>query len=132
MLRSFRRRRTTRHHTLCVIARRRLRAYALSDPGRARQPAPPPDPQPEVDERVVKARRRIATLGGIEARAAASADGDPVEALARYAESVDLLVVGSHAYRPTDSLLAGSTAQRLAGQAPCPLLVLARDGATAS
>jgi nucleotide-binding universal stress UspA family protein len=88
------------------------------------------DPQPEIDERVAQARTRIAALGGIEAGAAASADGDPVEALARYAESVDLLVLGSHAYRPTDSLLAGSTAQRLAAQAPCPLLVLAREVVT--
>jgi nucleotide-binding universal stress UspA family protein len=40
---------------------------------------------------------------------------------------LDLLVLGSHAYRPTDSRLAGSAAQRLADQAPCPLLVLARD-----
>jgi nucleotide-binding universal stress UspA family protein len=88
------------------------------------------DPQPEIDERVAEARARIATLGGIEARAASAADGDPVEALAHYAESVDLLVLGSHAYRPTDSLLAGSTAQRLAVQAPCPLLVLARDRVT--
>jgi nucleotide-binding universal stress UspA family protein len=88
------------------------------------------DPQPEIDERVAQARRRIATLGDIEARAAAAADGDPVAALARYAESMDLLVLGSHAYRPTDWLLAGSTAQRLADQAPCPLLVLARDRVT--
>jgi nucleotide-binding universal stress UspA family protein len=88
------------------------------------------DPQPEIDEGVAQARRRIATLGGIEARAASSADGDPVEALAHYAESVDLLVLGAHAYRPTDSLLAGGTAQRLAAQAPCPLLVLARDRVT--
>ena len=83
------------------------------------------DPQPEIDERVAQARRRIASLGGVEA-VAASADDDPVEALAHYAESLDLLVLGSHACRPTDSLLAGSTAQRLVGQAPCPLLVLAR------
>jgi nucleotide-binding universal stress UspA family protein len=88
------------------------------------------DPQPEIDERVAQARRRIATLGGIEARAAESADGDPVEALTRYARSLDLLVLGSHAYRPTDSLLAGSTAQRLADQAPCALLVLARERVT--
>ncbi|MGZ8650181.1 MAG: universal stress protein [Solirubrobacteraceae bacterium] len=87
------------------------------------------DPQPEIDERVAQARRRIATLGGIEA-SAASAVGDPVEALAHYAESVDLLVLGSHTYRPIDSPLAGSTAQRLADHAPCPLLVLARDRVT--
>ena len=87
------------------------------------------DPQPEIDERVAQARHRIASLGGVEARAASTAD-DPVEALARVAESVDLLVLGSHAYRPTDSLLAGSTAQRLAAQAPCPLLVLARERVT--
>jgi nucleotide-binding universal stress UspA family protein len=87
------------------------------------------DPQPEIDERVSQARARIERLGGVEARAASTAE-DPVAALARYAESVDLLVLGAHAYRPTDSLLAGSTTQRLADQTPCPLLVLARDRVT--
>jgi nucleotide-binding universal stress UspA family protein len=38
-----------------------------------------------------------------------------------------MLVLGSHKYRPIDRLLSGSTAQRLAGTAPCPLLVLSRN-----
>jgi nucleotide-binding universal stress UspA family protein len=90
------------------------------------------DPQPEIDERMVQARTRIAGLGGVEAHAAASPDGDPVEALARYAESVDLLILGSHAHRPIDSVLGGSTAQRLAARMPCPLLVLAQERVTPS
>jgi nucleotide-binding universal stress UspA family protein len=80
------------------------------------------DPQPEIDEGVAQARRRLAELGDLEPYAA-SAD-DAAEALARYGTSVDLLVVGSHEYRPIDHLLSGSTAQRLADDAPCPLIVL--------
>jgi nucleotide-binding universal stress UspA family protein len=80
------------------------------------------DPQPEIDEGVAQARRRLAELGDLEPYAA-SAD-DAAEALARYGAAVDLLVVGSHEYRPIDHLLPGSTAQRLADDTPCPLLVL--------
>jgi nucleotide-binding universal stress UspA family protein len=80
------------------------------------------DPQPEMDEGVAQARQRLAELGDLEPYAA-SAD-DAAAALARYGASVDLLVVGSHQYRPSDHLLSGSTAQRLADDAPCPLLVL--------
>jgi hypothetical protein len=39
---------------------------------------------------------RIANLGGVEAGTASTAN-DPVEALAGFAESVDVLVLGSHA-----------------------------------
>ena len=80
------------------------------------------DPQPEIDRAVAEARKRIAELGDVEAHAAAS--DDDAETLARYGASVDLLVLGSHRYRPIDHLLSGSTAQRLADVAPCPLLVL--------
>jgi nucleotide-binding universal stress UspA family protein len=80
------------------------------------------DPQPEIDEGVAQARQRLAELGDLEPYAA-SAD-DAAEGLARYGASVDLLIVGSHEYRPIDRLLSGSTAQRLADEAPCPLLVL--------
>jgi nucleotide-binding universal stress UspA family protein len=80
------------------------------------------DPQPEIDDGVAHARRRLAELGDLEP-CAASAD-DAAEALARYGASVDLLVVGSHEYGPVDHLLSGSTAQRLADDGPCPLLVL--------
>jgi nucleotide-binding universal stress UspA family protein len=80
------------------------------------------NPQPEIEAGLAAARARIAALG-VEPHAASS-DDDAADALARYGASVDLLVVGSHEPRPVDHLLSGSTAQRLADRAPCPLLVL--------
>jgi nucleotide-binding universal stress UspA family protein len=76
----------------------------------------------ELDEDVEEARTSIAQLGDVEAHAAS---GDAAEALAQYGTSVDLLVVGSHKHGLIDELMSGSTAQRLADSAPCPLLVLA-------
>lgn len=80
------------------------------------------NPQPEIEAGLAEARKRIAELGDVEPHVASS--DDVAEALARYGASVDLLVVGSHRYRPVDHLLSGSTAQRLADDAPWPLLVL--------
>lgn len=76
----------------------------------------------ELEERVEEARGRIAALGGADARAKL---GDTVEELVHYAQSVDLLVLGSHRYRPIDRFLQQSTAQQLADVASSPLLVLA-------
>jgi nucleotide-binding universal stress UspA family protein len=84
-------------------------------------------PQPEIEAGLAEARKRIAELGDVEPDVASS--DDDAEALARYGASVDLLILGSHKYRPIDQLLSGSTAQRLADKAPCPLLVLPRDHA---
>jgi nucleotide-binding universal stress UspA family protein len=81
-------------------------------------------PEREADERVAQARRRLAGLGDVDAHAAS---GEAVDELARYGASVDLLVVGSHRYGPIDRLVSGTTAQRLAERAPCPLLVLAPE-----
>lgn len=87
----------------------------------------PWDPRPEIDAGVAEARGRIAALGDVEAHAATSEDDEHVpEVLAQYGASVDLLVIGSHTYRPIDHLMSGSTAQRLADSAPCPILVLSR------
>jgi nucleotide-binding universal stress UspA family protein len=83
----------------------------------------PWDEEGELEERVEEARGRIAALGGVEARAEL---GDAVEELFRYGESVDLLVLGSHRYRPIDRFLQQSTAQQLADVASSPLLVLPR------
>jgi len=82
-------------------------------------------PQPEIEAGLAAARKRIAELGDVEPHVASS--DDAAEAVARYGASVDLLVVGSHRYQPFDHLLSGSTAQRLADDAPCPLLVLSRN-----
>lgn len=87
------------------------------------------------------ARERGAELSAFEAVAAELrgvkphvASGDAAQALARYAASIDLLVVGSHEYRLRDRFSGGSTSQRLADSAACPLLVLGpgtRDAARA-
>lgn len=87
------------------------------------------NPQPEIDAGLAEARERIAGLGGVEAHAASG--DDVAEALARYGASVDLLIIGSHHYRPIDHLLSGSTAQRVADKPPCPLLVLSPSHPTA-
>jgi nucleotide-binding universal stress UspA family protein len=79
----------------------------------------------ELDERLVKAYKRLDELGDVQPRVAT---GDAAQALARYAASVDLLVLGSHEHRSADRFTGGSTSQRLAHNAPCPLLVLAARG----
>jgi nucleotide-binding universal stress UspA family protein len=75
----------------------------------------------EDEERVEEARRRIAALGGVEP---AAASGDAVDALAKYSESVDLLVMGGHRYRRAEHLSDGSKSQLLVDSASSPLLVL--------
>jgi nucleotide-binding universal stress UspA family protein len=76
----------------------------------------------EIEAEAARARTRMAGLGA-EPHVGA---GDPAEELARYGASVDLLVLGSHRYRPIEHLAAPSTAQRLAQHPPCPLVVLAK------
>ena len=82
-----------------------------------------------LDARVQKAENQLAELGDVNSRVAA---GDAAQALARYAESVDLLVVGPHDYRVRDRFSGGSTAQRLADNLACPLLVLAAESLDAA
>ena len=79
----------------------------------------------EIEEGVARARARVAALGDVEPHAAS---GERAEELARYAASVDLLVLGSHRYGPIDRLRGGSRSERLADRAPCPLLVLSSAG----
>jgi nucleotide-binding universal stress UspA family protein len=74
----------------------------------------------EIEADAARAREGTAGLGA-EPHVGS---GDPAEELARYGASVDLLVLGSHRYRPIDHVAAPSTAQRLARRPPCALLVL--------
>jgi nucleotide-binding universal stress UspA family protein len=76
-----------------------------------------------VRDMVDDARARIAALGDIESHAAY---GHPAEELALYGASLDLLVIGSRSYGPLGRLVHGSTAQRLARTARCPVLILTR------
>jgi nucleotide-binding universal stress UspA family protein len=72
---------------------------------------------------VDQARDQIAALGDVEPHAAY---GMVAEELALYSASLDLLVVGSRGYGPIGRLVHGSTSQKLARTARCPLLVLPR------
>jgi nucleotide-binding universal stress UspA family protein len=83
-------------------------------------PAPIDD---ALEQLVDDARDRITALGGVEPHAAY---GRPVEELAVYSASLDLLIVGSRSYGPIGRLIHGSTSLELAGAARCPLLVLTR------
>jgi nucleotide-binding universal stress UspA family protein len=75
-----------------------------------------------IETLVSRARDRIAALG-VEPHAAY---GETADELAVYSASLDLLIVGSRGYGPAGRLIHGSTSQRLARLAPCPLLVLSR------
>ena len=66
-------------------------------------------------------------LGGVEPHAG---HGEPAEELALYSRSVDLLVIGSRGYGPIGRVVHGSTAEKLARTARCPLLVLTRGATT--
>ncbi len=79
----------------------------------------------EIEEDVEAARQRLAAVADVDPHAAY---GDSVEELARYGDAVDLLVIGSHKYRPIDRLAESTTSQRLADEASSPLLVLPRAG----
>jgi len=76
-----------------------------------------------IEDLVNEARAQIAALGDVEPHAAY---GHPAEELALYSASTDLLVVGSRDFGPIGRLVHGSTSQRLARSARCPLLVLTR------
>jgi len=69
-----------------------------------------------IDELVDDARGRIAAPG-VEACAVY---GNPVQELALYSASLDLLIVGSRDYGPIGRLVHGSTSHQLARSNRCP------------
>lgn len=78
-----------------------------------------------IQQTLAEMRDRLGQLDGVEPHARC---GDPAEELAQFSESVDLLVVGSRGYGPVGRFLYGSTTQRLARSARCPLLAVTRKG----
>jgi nucleotide-binding universal stress UspA family protein len=89
----------------------------------------PLDVQEEIRGRLAAARQRLTDLGDVEAHVAY---GRPAEELARYGESVDLLVVGPHDRDGDGVLHHTAVAQRLAHSSPCPLLVAGKPATVAS
>jgi nucleotide-binding universal stress UspA family protein len=51
---------------------------------------------------------------------------DPADVLVRVSEHLDLLVCGSRGYGPLRAVLLGGVSRRLAAEAKCPVIVLAR------
>ena len=82
-----------------------------------------------IEELISDARDRVASIGDVEPH---GAYGQAAEELARWGETVDLLVVGSRGYGPVGRLVHGSTSRALANTAHCPLLVLTRSITVAS
>jgi nucleotide-binding universal stress UspA family protein len=73
------------------------------------------------------AEGRLASVEGVDGSAVYGVAG---EELAVFGERVNLLVVGSRGYGPFRRLMFGSTSNRLARHARCPLLVLPRTATT--
>lgn len=65
----------------------------------------------------------LAALADVEST---TVTGDVVEELARFADEVDLLVVGSHQRGPVGRVLLGSTSEALARRSTRPLVVVPR------
>jgi nucleotide-binding universal stress UspA family protein len=82
------------------------------------------DRSAQSDRALATARQLTREHGGERVEPDAAVAGDAAEALASFAASVDLLLVGSRERRLLDWLRPGSTAQRLAERATCPLLVV--------
>jgi len=77
----------------------------------------------DFDDLLVRARDHMTALDGVESHAVY---GRTDEELAAFGAGLDLLILGSRDYGPVGRLLHGSTSQRLARMARCPLLVLTR------
>jgi nucleotide-binding universal stress UspA family protein len=76
-----------------------------------------------MEDMVKESQKRLDSLGDVQGHAV---QGITTEELEKFAETVDLLVVGARGYGPVRRLLFGSTSEYLARTTRCPLLVLAR------
>jgi nucleotide-binding universal stress UspA family protein len=81
----------------------------------------------------VRAERAVdaATAGqsGIEVEPDVSV-GDPADFVIAASERLDLLICGSRGYGPARAVLLGGVSRRVASEAYCPVIVLARGAET--
>lgn len=84
-------------------------------------PESPPEPDKVIREGLESVDRGLAAE-------TTRLDGDPALELLRACEKedVDLLVLGSRGYGPLTRVLLGSVSRKVAGDAPCPVLVVPR------
>ena len=88
--------------------------------------APDAGDNASVRQLISDAYERVESIGDVEPHAAY---GHPAEELARWGDTVDLLVVGSRGYGPLGRLVHGSTSRALVQAAHCPVLVSIRSAA---
>lgn len=77
-----------------------------------------------LDERLQEASDRMEQLPGVHGHAVCGLTG---EELATYANTVDLLIVGSRGYGPMKRMMLGSTSSYLQRHARCSLLAMPRS-----
>jgi nucleotide-binding universal stress UspA family protein len=82
-----------------------------------------------VRARAERAVDDVAAESGVEIEPDVSV-GDAAEFLVAASENVDLLVCGSRGYGPARAVLLGGVSRRVASEAHCPVIVLARGAET--
>ena len=84
------------------------------------------DGEVKAANQVVQRLEAEARLRGVPLTAAVLPLGHPYEAILQMAQAknINLIILGSHGRTGLRRLLMGSTAERVIGQAPCPVLVV--------
>jgi nucleotide-binding universal stress UspA family protein len=105
-----------------------LSLYARTEPRTAERPgkdatAVEGEARVEAEERL---RAAVAELGDDVPASVEAFIGDPAEVLIERSEELDLLVCGSRGYGPLRAVMLGSVTRRVASEARCPVIVLAR------
>lgn len=86
----------------------------------------PFDEERAVAQGFTALREALQDIGATEFSPHVRVASNPAEAIVEFAttESVELIIISSHARRGFDRWLIGSTAERVVRLAPCPVLVL--------
>jgi nucleotide-binding universal stress UspA family protein len=104
-----------------------ITVMSVVGPEDVRQLAPIPADWPSATAALVdQAQRKLDAIDGVEGIAVS---GGPREELTRFAEDVDLLIVGSRGYGPLGCVLHGSVSSYLERHVASALLIVPRDPA---
>jgi nucleotide-binding universal stress UspA family protein len=104
-----------------------ITVMSVVGPEDVRQLAPIPADWPSATAALVdQAQRKLDAIDGVEGIAVS---GGPREELTRFAEDVDLLIVGSRGYGPLGCVLHGSVSSYLERRLASALLIVPRDPA---
>jgi nucleotide-binding universal stress UspA family protein len=125
-------------HALARAAGATLRVLTVVEPGPAfyLETEPRTAVRPGKDVTAVEGEARVEAEERLRAAVAELSEdvpthvdafiGDPAEVLIELSERLDLLVCGSRGYGPLRAVMLGSVTRRVASEAGCPVIVLAR------